>query len=245
MIRPFLIALQFLTSVPVRIATESDETDIARSLSYYPLVGLIVGGLLVAISSLLSGIPTLLAAGLLLTAWVLMTGGLHLDGLADSADAWVGGLGDREKTLVIMKDPYCGPAGVVSILLVLLIKFAALHVVLEAEDLTALLLAPVLGRTVLLLLFLTTPYVRANGLGAPIASCIPRQLVVLIFVATIVAVLFLAGSVSVWLMLATMLVFILFRTKMMRRIGGITGDVAGALVEITETTVLVSAIFIS
>lgn len=108
MINPFLIALQFLTRLPVRIASEPDEKSIAQSLSYYPLVGLIIGALLAGIAWGLSGAPVLLSAALLLVTWVLVTGGLHLDGLADSMDAWVGGLGDRERTLAIMKDPYCG-----------------------------------------------------------------------------------------------------------------------------------------
>ncbi|WP_232020242.1 adenosylcobinamide-GDP ribazoletransferase [Sulfuriflexus mobilis] len=244
MIRPLLIALQFLTSVPVRMASEPDETGIARSLGYYPLVGLLIGILLAALAWVLSDIPVLLSAGLLLVAWVFVTGGLHLDGLADSADAWVGGLGDREKTLAIMKDPYAGPAGVVGIVLLLLIKFAALHAVLVAGDLTVLLLAPVLGRAVLLVLFLTTPYVRANGLGAAMAAGLPRRAVIVVVVLSLAVVLFLAGIDGLWLVLAVMLVFIVLRTGVMRRIGGITGDVAGALVEITEATILVTAILI-
>lgn len=244
MIHPFLIALQFLTSLPVRMASEPDETGISRSLSYYPLVGLLIGISLVALAWALSDIPALLAAGLLLAAWVFVTGGLHLDGLADSADAWVGGLGDREKTLAIMKDPCCGPAGVVGIVLLLLIKFAALHAVLVAGDLTVLLLTPVLGRAVLLVLFLTTPYVRANGLGAAMAAGLPRRSVIVVVVLTLAVVLFLAGIDGLWLVLAVMLVFIVLRTGAMRRIGGITGDVAGALVEITEATILVTAVLI-
>jgi adenosylcobinamide-GDP ribazoletransferase len=68
----------------------------------------------------------MLHAALLLTVWVLLSGGLHLDGLADSADAWLGGFGDRERTLTIMKDPRSGPIAVVVLVLVLLLKFCAL-----------------------------------------------------------------------------------------------------------------------
>ena len=244
MIRPFFIALQFLTRLPVRMASEPDETDIAHSLSYYPLVGLIIGGLLAGLAWLLSDTPALLSAGLLLVAWVLVTGGLHLDGLADSMDAWVGGLGDHEKTLLIMKDPYCGPAGVAGIVLLLLLKFAALHAIMESGDLTILLLAPLFGRTVLLLLFITTPYVRSTGLATAIVSHLSRKLVMLVFVVTLITVFFLVGIGSLWLISMMMLVFILSRILMMRRIGGMTGDVAGALVEVTEVSVLISAILI-
>lgn len=244
MINPFLIALQFLTRLPVRIASEPDEKSIALSLSYYPLVGLIIGALLAGIAWGLSGSPVLLSAALLLVTWVLVTGGLHLDGLADSMDAWVGGMGDRERTLAIMKDPCCGPAGVVSIVLLLLLKFAALHAIIESGNLIILLLAPLLGRTVLLPLFITTPYVRSNGLGAPISSCLSRQLIVPVFVAALVIVFVLAGIESLWLMLMMTLVFIWSRILMMRRIGGMTGDVAGGLVETTELSILVCGSFL-
>lgn len=250
--RPFLIALQFLTRLPVRLGSDPDadldagldDKDTSRSLIYYPLVGLLIGALLAALAWILNDTPALLGAALVLVAWVLITGGLHLDGLADSADAWAGGLGDRDKTLAIMKDPYCGPAGVVSIVLVLLIKFAALHALLEAGNLTVVLLAPALGRTVLQLLFLTTPYVRRQGLASALAINLPRRPIAWVIAAVVVAVFFLVGSNGLWLMLTVILVAALLRTVMMRRIGGMTGDVAGALAEITEATVLVSAVLI-
>lgn len=244
MIRPFFIALQFLTRLPVNISSKPDETSTANSLLYYPLVGLIIGVLLASLAWGLRDTPILLSAGLLLVVWVLITGGLHLDGLADSLDAWAGGLGDSERTLAIMKDPNCGPAGVVAIVLLLLLKFAALHAILQTGNLIILLLAPVLGRTILLLLFITTPYVRTNGLATAIVSHLPRKLLMLVFVVTLVAVFFVAGMSGLWLITIMLLVFILSRVLMMQRIGGMTGDVAGALVEVTEVSVLVSAVLI-
>ncbi|MCK4705768.1 MAG: adenosylcobinamide-GDP ribazoletransferase [Gammaproteobacteria bacterium] len=242
--RPFFIALQFLTRLPVRIAYEPDAISISHSLAYYPLVGLIISGLLASFAWALSDVPALLSAGLLLAVWVLVTGGLHIDGLADSMDAWAGGFGDRERTLAIMKDPYCGPAGVAGIVLLLLLKFAALHAIIESDGLTVLLLVPMLGRTILLLLFITTPYVRENGLGTAIVSQLSRKLILLIFIATLVVTFLLVGIKSLWLIAVMMLVFILSRMLMMQRIGGMTGDAAGALVEVTEVTILISAVFI-
>ena len=102
---PFWIALQFLSSLPVRLPGMPRPEELGRSLLFYPLVGLLFGVLLWVLNAMLGGVPLLLHAALLLTAWVLLSGGLHLDGLADSADAWLGGFGDRERTLSIMKDP--------------------------------------------------------------------------------------------------------------------------------------------
>ncbi len=250
MMRPFLIALQFLTRIPVRLKDTPNEKQMASSQLYYPLIGLLIGAALVLLTWMLQDAPTILSAAIVLTAWVLISGGLHLDGLADSADAWAGGLGDCDKTLAIMKDPSCGPVGVVSIVLLLLLKFAALHTLLEASasaslfnlPMLVILIAPILGRTIPSLLFLTTPYVRQNGLGSLLVAGLPRRGLIFVIVVVAISVLLLAGGIGLWLLLAVVIVFVLARRLMIQRIGGVTGDVAGALIEITETGVLVCVV---
>ncbi len=244
MIRPFLIALQFLTRLPVRLAGDLEAEDLGRSLLYYPLVGLILGGLLAASAWLLSGAPPLLAGALVLTLWVALTGALHLDGLADTIDAWAGGRGDRERTLSLMKDPHCGPQGVTALVLVLLLKFAALAAILEAGDYLPLILAPFLGRTALPLLFLTTPYVRPGGLGAALASGLPRRAGTGVLIAAGALALFLAGAPGLLVLALTLAAFYSLRQAMKRRIGGTTGDTAGALVELTEAVALLAALLV-
>lgn len=246
MMRAFLIALQFLTCLPVKVAGELDEKALGRSVLYYPLVGLLVGLLLVALAWVLGDeVPPMLKAAVLLTVWVAVTGALHLDGLADSADAWVGGLGDRERTLAIMKDPASGPMGVAAVVLVLLVKFAALHALVETNDWMALVLVPLLGRTVLPLLFLTTPYVRPGGLGAGLAAHAPKRAAALMVLATGTAIAVLGGLTGLVLLLAGAGVFFIVRQAMVRRLGGSTGDTAGALVELTEVMALAAAIVIA
>ncbi len=240
--RPFLVALQFLTSLPVRLAATPDEREIGRSLAWYPAVGLLLGGVLFVAALILTSAPPLLAAALVLSLWVLLSGGLHLDGLADSADAWIGGLGDRDRTLAIMKDPCCGPAGVVAVVLLLLLKFSALYSVVETASLAILLLAPALGRMALPLLFLTTPYVRKQGLGSALATYASRNQVVLIGIAVLAVLFLLVKSTLLWLLIVVVSVFLVLRTMMMRRLGGTTGDVAGALVEVVEVVVLIAMV---
>ncbi len=239
--RSFFIALQFLTRIPVRLNGLPSDQEIGRSLIYYPIVGLLIGGVLTLLLWCLADVPTLISAVLLLTVWVLLSGGLHLDGLADSADAWAGGLGNRERTLAIMKDPNCGPAGVVSLVLVLLIKFSALHVAIESGNWVVLLLAPLLGRTALPLLFLTTPYVREQGLGTALANHLPRPHLVAVITVVLVSLILLPGSNALWLVVVMLSVFTLLRTLMMARLGGTTGDLAGALLEITEASILLTS----
>lgn len=238
---PFLIALQFLTALPVRFKQQPGGEASGRSLLYYPLVGLAIGTLLTVVAWALRDAQALVTAALLLAIWVSLTGALHLDGLADSADAWIGGLGDRDKTLAIMKDPYCGPTAVVTLIVVLMIKFTALAQLVSNHNWEALMVIPVLGRASLVVLFLTTPYVRAHGLGSLLANHLPRRACTLVVVFTLAAVPVFIGLAALWLLAAVAGVFLALRRLMLQRLAGTTGDTAGALVEIIETIALLTA----
>ncbi|MBC3434907.1 adenosylcobinamide-GDP ribazoletransferase [Pseudomonas sp. BW16M2] len=237
---PFWIALQFLSSLPVRLPGMPAPREMGRSLLCYPLVGLLFGLLLWLASYLLQGTAAPLHAALLLALWVLLSGALHLDGLADSADAWLGGFGDRERTLQIMKDPRSGPIAVVTLVLVLLLKFCALWVLVERGAGGLLVLAPVVGRAAMLGLFLGTPYVRAGGLGTALAEHLPRRGAIWVLLVSALAGLALGGWAVLWPLLAALVVFAWLRRLMCRRLGGTTGDTAGALLELLELTVVVT-----
>lgn len=241
MLRQLVIALRFLTCIPIPLSGAANKRDVGYSLLYYPAIGLIIGLLLAGLYWVTSGADDRLTAAFLLVTWVMITGGIHLDGLADSADAWLGGIGDRQRTLAIMKDPHCGTAAIVTLIVVLILKFAALEVIVAKADWNALLLAPVLARTTPLVLFLTTPYVRSNGLGTALAEHPPHGVAVWATVAVIIAALFALDKQAMWLLLTVGVSFALLRALMMRRIGGTTGDTAGATVELIETTALVTA----
>jgi len=236
---PFWIALQFLSSLPISLPGMPQPRALGRSLLYYPLGGLLFGVLLWGLNALLADTPLLLHAALLLTAWVLLSGGLHLDGLADSADAWLGGFGDRERTLTIMKDPRSGPIAVVALVLVLLLKFCALLALIEQQHSVALLIVPLIGRSALLGVFLTTPYVRAGGLGQALADHLPRKAGWWVLGLSAVACVLLAGVAGVWALGLAAAGFVWLRQVMMRRLGGTTGDTAGALLELLEVGMLV------
>lgn len=233
-----LVAVQFLTSLPVRLPGMPSPQQLGRSLLWYPAVGVLIGLLLYGLNALLAGTPLLLHAALLLAAWVALTGALHLDGLADSADAWLGGFGDRERTLTIMKDPRSGPIAVVTLVLVLLLKFAALVAVLEQQHASALLLAPWLARALLPLLFMTTPYVRPGGLGQALAEHLPRERLPVVLAGHALAML-LFGWSALLVLVGGGLLFAWLRQRMLARLGGTTGDTAGAMVEVAECTALV------
>ena len=236
---PLWIALQFLSSLPIRLPGMPAPEELGRSLLFYPLVGLLFGVILWALNIALAGAPLLLHAALLLTLWVLLSGALHLDGLADSADAWLGGFGDRERTLTIMKDPRSGPIAVVTLVLVLLLKYAALLALIEKQQGMALIIVPLIGRAALLGLFLTTTYVRAGGLGQALADHLPRKAGWQVLAVSAAACVVIAGFNAVVALLLAVVVFIWLRHLMVRRLGGTTGDTAGALLELLEMSVLV------
>lgn len=237
MLQPLLIALQFLTRLPVRLSGVPAPQALGRSLLWYPLVGGLLGALLTAAAQ--ASLPPLLHAALLLSLWVGFTGALHLDGLADCADAWVGGHGDRERTLAIMKDPNAGPMGVTALVLVLLLKFAALHALLDAGRTASLWLVPLLARAAMPALFATTPYLRSVGLGSALASHLPRTPALLVAAASLALCAF-APSAGLHLAAVTVLVFVLIRRVLLQRLGGCTGDCAGAMLELIETSALLA-----
>ncbi|MBH3473848.1 MULTISPECIES: adenosylcobinamide-GDP ribazoletransferase [Pseudomonas] len=231
---PFWIALQFLSSLPVSLPGMPEPRELGRSLLFYPLVGLLFGLLLWLASLLLQGTPAPLHAALLLTLWVLLSGALHLDGLADSADAWLGGFGDRERTLQIMKDPRSGPIAVVTLVLVLLLKFCALWVLVEQGIGAQLLLAPLIGRAAMLGLFLCTSYVRPGGLGQALAEHLPRRIAGWVLLGSALFCLVLGG----WVAVLALAMFAWLRHLICRRLGGTTGDTAGAMLELLELVVV-------
>jgi adenosylcobinamide-GDP ribazoletransferase len=242
---PFFLALSLLTRFPAPLRDEVSDQDSGLSALFYPVVGILIGVVLVLPMLFLPHASPLTPA-LLVVIWVLVTGGLHLDGLADSADAWLGGfskgLPDEEKTHKILKDSSLGMAGVVAIVCVLLLKYAAIASLLQVSHLSAtevltILLAPMIGRSMILLLFQSTDYKRANGLASTIVANLPANAAGVI----ILLCLFLGFLVSAGGMIFVLLGFWLLRRLMIQRIGGFTGDTVGASVEISEMLWLLGA----
>ncbi|MFV5360243.1 adenosylcobinamide-GDP ribazoletransferase [Acinetobacter oleivorans] len=234
---PFWIALQFLTVLPIELKTMPTAQQNGRAILFYPLVGLMIGGVLFFIAFLFAKLPVLLLAVIIMTLWVWLTGGLHLDGLADTADAWVGGFGDKLRILQIMKDPSCGPIGVLSLVIICLLKFVLIYVLIEQHQTLFLVFVPVLGRIVPSILFLTTPYVREKGLGRSLTDHLPKTTSWII--AGLVLLLALYWE---WQGLIGIIVFLIslvyLRHLFIKRIGGITGDTVGAAIELSETVLL-------
>ncbi len=247
MTTPFRIAMQLLTRIPVTTPNDITPEQQGMSLLYYPVVGLIIGIIIYGVMYFITPISNTISAAIALTLWVLLTGGLHLDGLADSADAWLGGTkANKDETIKrsfeIMKDPNCGPAGVFWIVLILLLKFAALTEITQST-LFVILVVPVIGRAVAVLLFLITPYVSQSGIASVIVQHIPyKQAYGMLF-----AVVVLLGIVNIYslvVLCVSVIVMLLLRQLMLNRLDGMTGDTTGALIEITEAVAIITSILI-
>ncbi|NGZ26384.1 MAG: adenosylcobinamide-GDP ribazoletransferase [Magnetococcales bacterium] len=233
MINGLRLAFSLLSRLPVTFPQQATNRDWGLAVLFFPLVGLVIGS---ALAILHQTLPTgnAVTAALLVVVWVWLTGGLHLDGLADTADGWIGGMGNRERTLAIMKDAACGPAGVTAITLTLLIKFSCLQDVSLPS--WSLLLPPLAGRLAMVVMILTTPYAREQGMGSQFWQHLPRrEAVVFSVVLTIFLSLFLPWPTFLLLPLALWW----WRRALLDRLGGSTGDTTGAVCEGVEGLVLV------
>ncbi len=249
----FWYAMAFLTRLPTPYLKRVDDAVAARSLVFYPLIGCLLGLSLLAFTAACifynPQVSLLLLAALLLTIWVAFSGALHLDGLADSADAWVGGLGNKERTLAIMKDPQSGPMGVTVIAVILLVKFAAIYALLDKAQSSSgswnvwlliggFMLVPMLARGAVPGLLATTPYVRKKGLAsALVAGATPLVVGITGTLLALLAGVFLQTQ-ALFILALWLTVLMMARAAMIKRLGGCTGDTLGATIEIQEALLL-------
>jgi adenosylcobinamide-GDP ribazoletransferase len=240
-----LIAGRLLTRLPLPDPGEVAPAEAGRAVPWYPLIGLLLGVLIGGAGLLVAAIDPGVAALLVLMLWVWVTGALHLDGLADSADAWIGGLGDRERTLQIMKDPRSGPAAIVALVLVLIGKWSALVALIDAGLIWPLIVVPLVARALLPLLMLTTPYARRAGMALEAVAHLPRRGAVGAVIASALAAVLIGGWGGALLCVGSGAIFLLARRAMLQRLAGFTGDTAGALVEIAETALLILAVLLT
>jgi adenosylcobinamide-GDP ribazoletransferase len=239
-VRALLAAFAFLTRIPVGGA--STEADLGRSIVFFPVVGLALGGILAGTGFILAGaLPATLVAVLLVALLAGLTGGLHLDGLADVFDAVGGGRGDRARMLDLMRDSRIGAHGAAALILLLVGKVLALGHALAHRDFVAIVSFPALARWAVAPAIVFVPYARPDGLGRAFKSAARARDVASATALMGLAAVVLgrrpvlggaAGALGVVVALAVWL---------RRRLGGLTGDVYGAAIEIAEVAALVAA----
>ena len=246
-------AIGFLTILPV---APRDATDgLASARAWFPVVGLILGGILAAADVFMnsaysmfaqedSALTPLLSAVVLTVVLVALTRALHIDGFMDCCDALFGGF-DRERRLQILRDPHVGAFAVTGVVCLLLSKVTAIAALSQSERLWILLLFPCISRWAAALAMELFPYVRSRGIGTPLIEGNRRWHVFFALLVTLVAAFALAGFAGLVLFVAASLVAWAVGAWASRLLGGVTGDVYGAIVEVTETTTLLASVFLA
>ena len=240
--RHFMLAAQFLTVVRVRVADPVTNDEMRSSAWFFPVVGLALGVALAATGWALGCVlPWPVVAALLVVELAVLTGALHLDGLADTCDGFYAGR-ERDDVLRIMKDPHIGTMGVVGLICVLGLKAVSLMNVPMGRGLWVAAAAPVVGRSVVVIACALGCYAREEGTGKTYIGRLSHEQA---WVALVMAVL---GCAMLRQLISATLAFVLagiwlvfFLRYCNRRIGGLTGDTVGALNETTELIVWLAA----
>ncbi|GGD67548.1 adenosylcobinamide-GDP ribazoletransferase [Paenibacillus nasutitermitis] len=252
-------AFQFMTRLPVPLEIPFTPAVLAKSVVYYPLVGAVIGGIAGAAGWFLSlWVPVLPSSVLILLIWTVLSGALHLDGLMDTADG-VLSYRSREKMLEIMKDSRVGAMGVIAVIILMLLKFSTLAALLESEGrwtdaVPLMVMACGWSRLWVVVSMVGWPFARpGEGLAILFSKVRRSQVSVTVVVQlTLAAAAGMAWGLSLpelgLIVLVqgalTLLCGMLLSRYFTRRLGGLTGDTYGALIEILECMLLFSLLWL-
>jgi adenosylcobinamide-GDP ribazoletransferase len=233
------VALAFLTRTPVRPERQWLEADLAASVPWFPVIGAAIGlgGALANALAVWFGLPPLAAAAVALAASILLTGALHEDGLADVADGFGGGE-TRDDKLAIMRDPRIGSYGALALFLALLARAGAIAGLGDpAQVVAALITAGAASRAAVAAVMTALPQARTDGLAANAGRPHPLRAAAAVLLAALIALLLL-GQAALAALLAGALGALAIALLARRQIGGYTGDVLGAVQQLSEIGLL-------
>lgn len=239
-----ILAIQFLTIIPVKMKNSPNKADFSRAVVFFPVVGFIIGTILAIANMFLSPIfQTRLVNVVLIVLLTILTGGLHSDGLADTVDGLSAGK-SKEKTLEIMRDSHIGTMGVLSLICVFFLKVSLLEVIPASMKSVALMAMPVSSRWSMLIPMCFFPYARPEGKAKSFFEGINIRLFLTATIVMLIPVIFLLNFKGLYILFIIALITLLLAKLISKRIGGITGDVLGAICEINEVLFLISVYII-
>ncbi|MDP3016156.1 MAG: adenosylcobinamide-GDP ribazoletransferase [Deltaproteobacteria bacterium] len=243
--KDFLRAISFLTILPVGKSLSFGEKELARSMAFFPLVGLVIGLLLALGYHLLPFfLPRPLVLWLTIGLLAFLTRGLHLDGFADTMDGLASG-GSRQKILEVMRDSRIGAFGVIGLILLIGAKYLSLNHISNDLIVHSLILMTVMGRNAMVLVCYRSPYARSDGgLGKPFAENLGIREVILASILSFGIVLWLTGMKGIVIFLGIGLFSFGYRFFFIKKLGGVTGDILGAANEVAELLCLLVLIIL-
>lgn len=237
----FITGFQFLTRIPIKMQTQWSPASFSQSVKFFPIIGGIIGLLLAGIvygAQMFWGVKLpmhLLAIGLILIE-VIITGGLHCDGLMDTVDGIFSGR-SRERMLEIMKDSRVGAFGAMSFCLLIFVKYSLIMDIDLALLPLAIFIMPIVARTAVVAAITLYPYARAEGLGKAFYQSAHKYTLCAAGLCSAL-LLFPLGRIAIVSGVVGIAFALLLSQYVSKRLGGLTGDVYGAIIELTEIVTL-------
>lgn len=233
----FFIALQFLTILPIKIKPEIKKGEFGKSLAWFPLVGALIGLILSLSIFFLSFLPQIVIAALILIESVIITGGIHLDGFADTCDG-IYGFTTKEKALEIMRQSRIGTMAAIGVALLLLLKFSLFASIPQQILWKYLMVMATFARWTQVLSCSAFKYAREEGKAKYFIEYAGRRQLFISTIFTLALFVLLWGTKGLFLFLLPSLLIWILANYINRKIGGMTGDTIGAINEAAEATVL-------
>ena len=239
----FISILQFMTRIPINIDTGFDE-EFHKTITYFPLVGLVLG-VLIYIIGLVSGIffDSFITSIIVTLALVILTGGLHIDGLGDTFDA-IYSYRDKERMLEIKKDSRLGTNSLLAIMFLILLKIGFIYSIINNNLLWTVIFMPVVARLGVIVMMYKTVTPRENGMGNLFIGKASTSMFTIAILYTIILMIgiskliFLASTFEAMMLISTIIILFifnnLFKKLIYKKIDGVTGDLLGCTIELGE-----------
>ena len=239
----FISILQFMTRIPINIDTGFDE-EFHKTITYFPLVGLVLG-VLIYIIGLVSGIffDSFITSIIVTLALVILTGGLHIDGLGDTFDA-IYSYRDKERMLEIMKDSRLGTNSLLAIMFLILLKIGFIYSIINNNLLWTVIFMPVVARLGVIVMMYKTVTPRENGMGNLLIGKASTSMFTIAILYTIILMIgiskliFLASTFEAMMLISTIIILFIFNNLFKKhiyiKIDGVTGDILGCTIELGE-----------
>jgi adenosylcobinamide-GDP ribazoletransferase len=227
------LAISFLTLLPMSIDS-AEDSDVAASMAWFPLIGLLMGIAFAIEDRVLAfPLPHAIRSAIIVLSMTMLTGAVHLDGLADTADALGAGF-DRTRALEILRDSRIGAFGAVALFFALALKLVAIETVFGRPRLAMLVLAPMLSRWAMVAVSYKLDYLRSAGAGSAMLGRGHGRNLVIASIISIPAIFVFFMRKVIEAYVAAMIAAFVLRWLYRRWLGGITGDLIGACGEIVE-----------
>jgi len=238
-IKSILVAIRFLTVLPLPDKGNTGPVELGRSMAYFPLVGISIGVILAGIYMVLAKLfSPLLIAVFLVILWAYFSGALHLEGFVDAVDGFSASK-EKEKILEIMKDHHCGAKGVIALVFLIILKIALFSEIPDSVRIPALILIPAIGRWAMVCASSLCPYARkTQGFGKAFVENSGMKELAIASSILIAAGIILLRVKFVVLMIPVLIFTVLFFVYVNKKINGVTGDVLGAMNELAEVVSL-------